>query len=230
MAWFRWRKNTPVEETPEVPPTPVATEPIVGENEPTPEPDVEPEPTLEPGPSPAVDPEPEPTLEPEPEPDVEPDPDPDPEPAPVPEPTPEPDLTPDPVSDPDPALEPLGADTTVQVAEALVASDAPAPVLAWNPGLRGVVVRIVHTAPSAAGSAADLRAALENGLAAAVGEQSPAPADADPEYPIVLNVTIAEETVDAEVAETLASARKQLARRATRVRLVVDEAPLAEIA
>lgn len=217
MAWFRWRKNAPTDETPELEPAAETT--AVGTDVLEAEPTIEPEPALDP--DPAFDPDPVPVPEPVlPDPVV-------PEPEPTPEPEPLPDLEPTP--DLAPAPEPFGADSTLQVAEALVPSDAPPPVLAWNAGLRGVVVRIVHTAPSPAGSAADLRAALENGLAAAVGEQSPAPADADPEFPIVLNVTIAEETVDAEVAETLASARKQLARRAARVRLVIDQAPLAEI-
>ncbi|TGO04239.1 hypothetical protein [Serinibacter arcticus] len=209
MAWFRWRKNTPqVDEQQDV----VQEQQGVRERDVTAPDDV--------SAVPAIDPEPEPDLPPEPSYE--------PEPVIDPEPTVEPD--PEPFPEPDPVTDQLGSATTLQVAEQIVPSDQPAPVLAWNPGLRGVVVRIVHTAPSAAGSAEDLRAALENGLAAAVGEHSPAPHDADPEYPVVLNVTIAEETVDAEVTEVLASARKQLARKAVRVRLVVDQAPLAEIA
>lgn len=217
MAWFRWRKNTPQvdEQHDGVEPDDVVSPPVsTVEQEQVPEPVVEPEPALEPELEPQ--PEPEPVLEPEPT--VEP------------EAVPEPALDPERFPEPDPVTDQLGSSTTLQVAEPIVPSDQPAPVLAWNPGLRGVVVKIVHTAPSAAGSAEDLRAALENGLAAAVGEHSPAPHDADPEYPVVLNVTIAEEAVDAEVTEVLASARKQLARKAVRVRLVVDQAPLAEIA
>jgi len=224
MAWFRWRKNTPQVDEQEdaapvddvVVPPPAGT--VEQEREPSPElpsePTYDPEPVVEPEPALEPDVEPEPTVEPVAEPEA----------------VPEPALDPEPFPGPDPVTDQLGSTTTLQVAEQIVPSDQPAPVLAWNPGLRGVVVKIVHTAPSAAGSAEDLRAALENGLAAAVGEHSPAPHDADPEYPVVLNVTIAEETVDAEVTEVLASARKQLARKAVRVRLVVDQAPLAEIA
>jgi hypothetical protein len=236
MAWFRWRKNAPKVDEQQVDVQQVDVQQVdvqqvleqqVLEQDAVDErlddqrsDDAAPASTLEP--EPAVDPVAEPALDPVTEPALDPDP------VPVTDPDLEPDLESFP--EPDPVTEQLGSTTTLQVAEQVVPSDQPAPVLAWNPGLRGVVVKIVHTAPSAAGSAEDLRAALENGLAAAVGEHSPAPHDADPEYPVVLNVTIAEETVDAEVTEVLASARKQLARKAVRVRLVVDQAPLAEIA
>ncbi len=232
MAWFRWRKNAPKVDDQQVDEQVLEQEAVDEQQVDQRSDDAAPTSTVEP--EPAVDPVAEPTLDPITEPALDPDPVPvtepalDPVPVTNPEPEPQPDLEPFP--EPDPVTEQLGSTTTLQVAEQVVPSDQPAPVLAWNPGLRGVVVKIVHTAPSAAGSAEDLRAALENGLAAAVGEHSPAPHDADPEYPVVLNVTIAEETVDAEVTEVLASARKQLARKAVRVRLVVDQAPLAEIA
>ena len=78
--------GTPVEEEPEVSPSP---EPSV---EPTPEPSVEPspEPSVEPSPEPSVEPSPEPSVEPSPEPSVEPSPEPSAEP--TPEPSPEPAL------------------------------------------------------------------------------------------------------------------------------------------
>lgn len=215
MAWFRWRKNTSPDtdsdDTGEVAAgstletTDVAAPPVA----PAAEPEVSPAPVevaaVEVAPvAPEVVPEPEPAWQP-----------------PVPEPVVDVAPEPAPVA-PAPAVE-------VAPAAASAVADVAAPVAIWNAGLGGVVVRVLHTAPSPAGSAADVRAALESALALAVGPDSPAPADADPEHPIILNVTIAEETVDAEVTETLASARKQLARRAVRVRLVVDQAPLAEI-
>ena len=82
--------GTPVEEEPEVSPSP---EPSV---EPSPEPSAEPspEPSVEPSPEPSAEPSPEPSVEPSPEPSAEPSPEPSAEPSPEPsaEPTPTPEV------------------------------------------------------------------------------------------------------------------------------------------
>lgn len=116
--------------------------------------------------------------------------------------------------------------------EALV-DEAPAPTdgptrARWNPNLGGAVVRIVAAGEPGDDNAALLRAAVQDGLARAVGPDSPAPADAPEDYPVVLDVTVAEDIAD-EVGETLAAMRKQLARSTPRVRLVVAEVPRAEL-
>lgn len=104
---------------------------------------------------------------------------------------------------------------------------AGAPV--WNPNLGGVVVRLRVAEASDAGAATDLRTSVEAALAAAVGPDSPAPADAPEDHPIVVQLTIAEEIVDADTDAAIAAMRKQLARKAERVRLVVDQVPRAEL-
>ncbi len=105
------------------------------------------------------------------------------------------------------------------------AADAPV----WNPNLRGVVVRLEIADASGEGAAADLLDRVEQALNAAVGPDSPAPADAPEDHPIVVQVTIAEEIVDDDVNATITAMRKQLARKAERVRLVVDQVPRDEL-
>lgn len=147
---------------------------------------------------------------------VEPAPTPEPEPEPAPEPTPEPEPEPEPVPEPVPAPAPEPEPT-------------PSSGASWNPNLGGVVVRLVHHYPSENGTAADLRTGVEQALALAVGPDSPAPADAPGDHPIVIQLTLAEELVDAQVAEAITAMRKQLARKATRVRLVVEQVPAEEL-
>ena len=96
--------GTPVQEEPEVSPSP---EPSV---EPSPEPSVEPspEPSVEPSPEPSVEPSPEPSAEPGPEPSAEPSPETSVEPSPEPsvEPSPQPSAEPSPEPSAEPSPEP----------------------------------------------------------------------------------------------------------------------------
>lgn len=99
---------------------------------------------------------------------------------------------------------------------------APTAGAVWNPTVGGVVVTIDASQVSGGDAATAVREGIERALALAVGPDSPAPADASEDFPIVLAITIAADA-GSEVDETIAAARKQLARKAGRVRLVVDE-------
>ena len=99
---------------------------------------------------------------------------------------------------------------------------APAPGAVWNATVGGVVVTIDASEFKDAGAATAVREGIEQALALAVGPDSPAPTDASEDFPIVLAITVAQDAAD-DVHETIAAARKQLARKAGRVRLVVDE-------
>ena len=83
-----------------------------------------------------------------------------------------------------------------------------------------VAINVSHTVGPDAATA--VREGIEQALALAVGPDSPAPADAAEDFPIVLAITVAADAGE-ELDETIAAARKQLARKAGRVRLVVDE-------
>ena len=111
------------------------------------------------------------------------------------------------------------------VVEPVVAPEpavAPASGAVWNATVGGVVVTIDASEFKDAGAATAVREGIEQALALAVGPDSPAPTDASEDFPIVLAITVAQDAAD-DVHETIAAARKQLARKAGRVRLVVDE-------
>lgn len=70
---------------------------------------------------------------------------------------------------------------------------------------------------------------MQAGLASAVGPDSPAPDGAPADYPIVLDVSVAEDLAGADVDATVTAMRKQLTRSTPRVRLVVAEVPRSEL-
>ena len=213
MAWFPWRKKSEEVDVPQ-PVTPPAT-PAVAAPAPVVEPAVV-EPTVV---EPAVE-EPavvEPAVE---EPAVV-------EPAVVEpvaaEPVAEP-VLPEPIVMVPIAVEPAVVAQPV-VVEPVIAPEpagAPAPGAVWNATVGGVVVTIDASEFKDAGAATAVREGIEQALALAVGPDSPAPTDASEDFPIVLAITVAQDAAD-DVHETIAAARKQLARKAGRVRLVVDE-------
>ena len=218
MAWFPWRKKSEEVDVPQ-PVTPPAT-PAVAAPAPVVEPAVV-EPTVV---EPAVE-EPavvEPAVE---EPAVV-------EPAVV-EPVAAEPVAAEPVAEPvlpEPiVMVPIAVEPAVVaqpvVVEPVIAPEpagAPAPGAVWNATVGGVVVTIDASEFKGAGAATAVREGIEQALALAVGPNSPAPADASEDFPIVLAITVAQDAAD-DVHETIAAARKQLARKAGRVRLVVDE-------
>ena len=203
MAWFPWRKKSEEVDVPQ-PVTPPAT-PAVAAPAPVVEPAVV-EPTVV---EPAVE---EPAVV---EPAVV-------EPVAA-EPVAEP-VLPEPIVMVPIAVEPAVVAQPV-VVEPVIAPEpagAPAPGAVWNATVGGVVVTIDASEFKGAGAATAVREGIEQALALAVGPDSPAPTDASEDFPIVLAITVAQDAAD-DVHETIAAARKQLARKAGRVRLVVDE-------
>ena len=203
MAWFPWRKKSEEVDVPQ-PVTPPAT-PAVAAPAPVVEPAVV-EPTVV---EPAVE---EPAVV---EPAVV-------EPVAA-EPVAEP-VLPEPIVMVPIAVEPAAVAQPV-VVEPVIAPEpagAPASGAVWNATVGGVVVTIDASEFKDAGAATAVREGIEQALALAVGPDSPAPTDASEDFPIVLAITVAQDAAD-DVHETIAAARKQLARKAGRVRLVVDE-------